>query len=115
VFLVAVRRALGAAVTFYGGGIVSAGRLPFPALIGEAGSLRTPWLGQFGDLDQGIPVEGVEELRVAVAAAPVDAEIVRYANAGHGFHCDQRDAYEPEAAADGWRRTLEWLSSHIAP
>jgi len=81
-FLVAARRALGAAVGFYGGGIASSGFLPFPALIDESATLQTPWLGLFGDLDQSIPVEGVEELRVALAGAPVATEIVRYADAG---------------------------------
>src|SRR3954451_4596184 len=48
-FLAAVRRSLGAAVGFYGGGIVT-GRFPqFPPLVDEASSLQTPWLGLFGD------------------------------------------------------------------
>jgi carboxymethylenebutenolidase len=113
-FLVSARRSLGAGIGFYGGGITSSGRLPFPALIGEAATLRTPWLGLFGDEDQGIPVESVEELRAALGAAPVDTEIVRYAGAGHGFHCDERPAYHPEAAADGWQRMLAWLAGHLA-
>src|SRR3954470_3775707 len=59
-FLAAVRRSLGAATGFYGGGIVT-GRFPqFPPLIDESGSLQTPWLGLFGDADQSIPAEDVE-------------------------------------------------------
>src|SRR4051812_39341453 len=80
-FLVAARRKLGAAVTFYGGGIVSGSPLGFPALIDEAATLQTPWLGLFGDRDQGIPVEGVEELRGLVGGAPVATEVVRYPDA----------------------------------
>jgi carboxymethylenebutenolidase len=114
-FLVSVRRSLGAAVGFYGGGIVEEGRLPFPALIDEVGSLKTPWLGLFGDLDAGIPVEQVERLRQALdAEAGVHHEVVRYAGAQHGFHCDARpDAFNAEAAADGWARTIQWLRDHI--
>lgn len=115
-FLVAARRALGAAVGFYGGGIVETGRLPFPALIDEVPTLQTPWLGLFGDLDTGIPVDHVERLRAALdAAAPVDHDIVRYPGAQHGFHCDARPgAFNAEAAADGWGRTLAWLNEHVA-
>jgi len=115
-FLVAARRALGAAVGFYGGGIVESGRLPFPALIDEVATLQTPWLGLFGDLDAGIPVEHVERLRAALDAdAPVDHEIVRYADAQHGFHCDARpDAFNAEAAADGWARAVHWLRDHVS-
>ncbi len=113
-FLVAARRALGAAVGFYGGGIVSKGYLPFEPLIDEVPNLKTPWLGLFGDADAGIPVEDVEQLRESRRSAPVDADVVRYPEAEHGFHCDVRDAYHPEAAADGWRRTLEWFEKHLA-
>jgi carboxymethylenebutenolidase len=35
-FLTAARRKLGAAITYYGGGIVSTGPLPFASLLGEA-------------------------------------------------------------------------------
>jgi carboxymethylenebutenolidase len=112
-FLVAARRAIGAGVGFYGGGIVGQGGLPFPPLIGEAATLRTPWLGLFGDLDAGIPVEGVEELRAALRDAKVDTEIVRYPEAEHGFHCDARSSYHKESALDGWQRTLDWLAGHL--
>jgi carboxymethylenebutenolidase len=100
-------------VTFYGGGIVSASPLAGP-LIGEAAQLQTPWLGLFGDLDKGIPVDDVEVLRAAVGDAEVVADIVRYADADHGFHCDARDAYHPESAADAWTRTLGWFATHLA-
>jgi len=112
-FLVAARRALGAAVGFYGGGIASSGFLPFPALIDEAVTLQTPWLGLFGDLDQSIPVEGVEELRVALAGAPVAAEVVRYPDAEHGFHCDARPSFHEASAQDAWARTLDWFAGHL--
>jgi carboxymethylenebutenolidase len=112
-FLVASRRTLGAAVGFYGGGIAAAGGLPFAPLIGESSTLQTPWLGLFGDQDKGISVESVEELRTALEQAPVDADIVRYADAEHGFHCDARASYHAESAADGWRRTLAWFAGHL--
>src|SRR6478609_12040972 len=69
-FLTATQRSLGAAVGFYGGGIVTTRFPQFPALIDGAATMDTPWLGLFGDLDQGIPVDDVEQLRTAVAGAP---------------------------------------------
>ena len=113
-FLVALRRALGAAVGFYGGGIATKGALPFPALIEEAASLQTPWLGLFGDEDASIPVESVEQLREAIRAASVPAEVVRYAGAGHGFHCDARADYHADAAGHAWDRTLSWFDAHLS-
>jgi carboxymethylenebutenolidase len=112
-FLAAARRALGAAVTFYGGG-VGEGRFGMPPLVDLAPGLKTPWLGLFGDEDQGIPVDQVEALRTAAATASVPTEIVRYAGAGHGFHCDARpDSYHETSATDGWRRTLDWFESYL--
>ena len=114
-FLVALRRAIGAAVGFYGGGIVS-GRFPqFPPLVSDAATLATPWLGLFGDLDESIPVDDVEHLRTALTEATVDTDGVRYPDAGHGFHCDERPGYVAGAATDGWQRTLAWFASHGVP
>lgn len=115
-FYAATLRPIAAAVSFYGGGITE-GRFGLPALLDLAPSLAAPWLGLFGDQDQMIPPEDVERLREATATAPVEAEIVRYLEAGHGFHCDERPAsYSPDAAKDAWSRTLGWLERHgVAP
>jgi len=104
---------LGAAVSFYGGGVVEA-RMGMPSLLEVARELRCPWLGLYGDLDQGIPVEQVEALRSAAATASVDTEVVRYPEAGHGFHCDARpSAYHAASATDAWRRTLDWFGRYL--
>jgi carboxymethylenebutenolidase len=112
-FLVAARRLLGAAVGFYGGGIVTQRFPQFPPLVGEATTLKTPWLGLFGGRDESIPVADVERLEAELKNAPVPTEVVLYPDAGHGFFCDQRDAYHAEAAADAWARTLAWLARHL--
>jgi carboxymethylenebutenolidase len=112
-FLAATRWELGAAVSFYGGGITQ-GRFGIAPLVDLAPDLRTPWLGFFGDQDQGIPTDQVEVLRTAVEAAKVPAEIVRYPEAGHGFHCDARDSYHEPSAKDAWPRALQWFDRHLA-
>jgi carboxymethylenebutenolidase len=112
-FLVACRRTLGAAVGFYGGGIVTARFPQFPPLIDEAATMKTPWLGLFGDRDGSIPVEDVERLRAVLAEAPATSDIVRYTDAEHGFHCDARPAYDEAAAKDAWARTLTWFERFI--
>ena len=111
-FFAAVEFALGAGVTFYGGGVAE-GRFGMKSQLELAPSLQTPWLGLYGDLDQGIPVDDVEKLRIEVANAPVPTEIVRYPDANHGFHCDQRASYHEPSAKDAWRRTLEWFERYL--
>lgn len=108
----AARRPVGAAVTFYGGGVTE-GRFGFPPLVEEATRLGAPWLGLYGDLDQGIPVDGVEQLREAAAGSGQTTGIVRYPEAGHGFHCDQRVSFESKSAEDAWARTLAWFNEHL--
>jgi len=113
-FQTAVRRPLGAAATFYGGGVTE-GRFGYPAMLAVADVLQTPWHGFFGDLDESIPPEQVEALRTAAGGAGFDTEIVRYAEAKHGFHCDDRPAvYNAEAATDAWAKTLAWFEQHVA-
>ena len=113
-FLVSVRRPVGAGVTFYGGGIAQ-GRLGMPSQLDMVAELQAPWLGLYGDEDQGIPVTEVEALRARSAAAGVDTEIVRYPGAGHGFHCDMRPDYHKASATDAWRRTLAWFDRYLPP
>jgi carboxymethylenebutenolidase len=113
-FSAAVEHEVGGAVTFYGGGIAE-GRLGYPAQTERAGQLQTPWLGLYGDLDKGIPSEEVETLRAAAGAAGVQTEVVRYADADHGFNCNDRPGvYNPAAAADAWGRALAWFDAHLS-
>jgi carboxymethylenebutenolidase len=113
-FVAGTERALGAAVSFYGGGIVQGRSENMPSLVPKIDQMKSPWLGLFGDQDKGISIDDVEQLRAALKDAPVETEIVRYAQAGHGFHCDARpEAYNAEAAADGWKRTLAWFDEHL--
>jgi carboxymethylenebutenolidase len=113
-FLASLEFALGAAVSFYGGGIVTRRFPTLPPLLERAGELQTPWLGLFGDLDAVIPVEDVETLRTRLAGLDVPTEVVRYATAEHGFHSDTRPSFNAEAATDAWARTLAWLAEHLA-
>jgi len=109
----AATRALGAAVTFYGGGL-GEGRFGFPSGLELAGDIKTPWLGLYGDLDQGIPVDDVEKLRSIVASATVPAEVVRYENGQHGFNCDDRPSvFDEDIAKDARARMFAWFDEHI--
>ena len=114
-FLTAISRPVGAAVTYYGGAIVTDGFTPgMPKLADRHGDLKCPWLGLFGDLDGMIPVEGLEQLRSDLEGNAQPTEIVRYAEADHGFLCDERPSYNADAAADGWSRMAAWFATHLS-
>jgi len=109
----ASRPGIGAAVTYYGGGL-STGRFGFPPLLELAPNLRCAWIGHFGDLDQGISIEDVEALRAEAGKASVPTEVYRYAGADHGFNCPDRPAvYNEAAATEAWARTYEFFSSTL--
>jgi carboxymethylenebutenolidase len=56
----------------------------------------------------------VDELEARLAKQDHPFEIVRYAGAGHAFLNDTRPAmYRPEAAADAWRRLVEFLRARL--
>jgi carboxymethylenebutenolidase len=107
-------RALGAAVSFYGGGVTESRWPGVPPLVEVAPGLRSPWLGLYGDDDAGIPVEQVEALRAAASLAPVPTRVERFAGAGHGFFNDDSAAsYSKDAAEAAWPLVLSWLRMNL--
>ena len=85
--------------------------------IAMAAELRCPMLAFFGEQDSFIPLEDVHRLESSLACARsgAGAEIVIVPGAGHAFMNDTRpDAYRPAAAADAWRRTVEFLRSRLS-
>lgn len=114
-FYAATLGGVGAAASFYGGG-VETGRFGLPSLLELASDLRCAWRGFYGDRDKGIPVEQVEALRAATISSPYGAEIIRYADAEHGFNCDARPAVYNEAAArDATARTYQFFAETLVP
>ncbi len=82
---------------------------------GGVGSVATeqpscPVLLHFGAEDTHIGVEQIE----AVRNAHPEVKIYVYEGAEHGFNCDARASYNPEAAALARQRTLAFFHEHIA-
>ena len=115
-FLAASRcRGLAAVVPWYG--MLHAASLddanPEHAL-DAIGDVTCPVLGLFGAEDALIPQKDVEALRARAAKLGLPVDVVVYTDAGHAFANETRaDVYRPEAAADGWRRALAFLSREL--
>jgi carboxymethylenebutenolidase len=74
---------------------------------GEVAVAARAWFGGEDSFDRRLA-------RIATAArASVPTDVVRYPDAGHGFHCDARDAYHEASAKDGWDRTLAFFAEHL--
>jgi carboxymethylenebutenolidase len=95
--------AIAAAVPFYGGGIDPTWTT----------TVKHPVLAFFGDQDPFIPNEQVEALRAEAKRAGKPVDVVVYPGAPHGFFCNERDSYRPEAAKDAWAKLLAFFAKHL--
>jgi len=80
--------------------------------IASAKDVKEPVLGLYGAEDQGIPVDQVNTMKAALAAAGKTAEFKIYPGAPHGFHADYRPSYRKEAAEDGWAQMTAWFKKY---
>ena len=93
------QQGLGCAVAYYGGSIAqSLDKKP-----------KCPMMFHFGEQDTHIPLTDVEKIK---AANPQGIFHI-YAGAGHGFNCEQRASYQPQAAALARERSLAFFAEHL--
>ncbi len=76
-------------------------------------NIRWPVMGIFGNQDQAIPVESVEQFASALNASGVTNEIYLYEGVGHAFANPSGDNYAPNETADAWQKTLAFLGNHL--
>ena len=106
---------LKAGVAFYGRLVSNKSALQPGSAIEEVKALKAPVLGQYGELDKGIPVADVEAMRAALGKAgksPPDA-ITVYPGADHGFMADYRPSYNEAAATQAWTATIAWFGKYV--
>ena len=92
---------LSAAAPYYGGGVTTPEEI--------ARKPKVPVLAHFATEDHWIPLDSVE----AFKKAHPEVEVHLY-EAHHGFNCDQRGAYDAEAAKVARERTLKFFAQHLA-
>jgi carboxymethylenebutenolidase len=90
---------LSAAVCYYGGHIIKmVDKTP-----------KCPTQMHFGEKDASIPMSDIETIK----AKRSECEIFTYADAGHGFNCDERGSHNEAAAKLAWQRSMDFLRKHI--
>ncbi len=108
-------KSIKAGVAWYGRIVGAQNELTPKNPIDIAGELNGPVLGLYGEADTGIPLDGVEKMKAALAvgnAKSKASQFVVYKDAPHAFHADYRPSYRKEAAEDGWKRCLAWFKQH---
>lgn len=76
--------------------------------------ISSPILGLFGAEDRGITVESVAAFEAALERLRKNYEIHVYPGADHAFANPSGNAYNADAAADAWQKTVDFLDTHLA-
>jgi carboxymethylenebutenolidase len=111
-YLAATLPEIKATASFYGAGIATMTPGGGAPTVSRTPEIRGSLYGFFGEADQSIPPQQVDEIATALTQAGVNHQIWRYP-ADHGFFCDQRSNYQPEAAADAWQHVLQLFQTHL--
>jgi len=110
-----------AAIGYCWGGAIAdlaACRLDIDAAVAYYGRMIVDWLDEqpqcpvmyhFGANDPLIPADMIETINNARSNHPSFI----YADAGHGFNCDERDDFAPDSAKLALNRTLKFLHQNI--
>src|ERR1044072_7096823 len=91
-FLANIVVPISAAVSYYGGGIVS--------LLDRVNEIHAPHLFLWGGLDKHIPVEQVEAVKDAMNKAGKKYSSVTFPNADHGFNNEDRTSYHAPSSEE---------------
>jgi len=102
---------LACSVSYYGGGIGASSY--FPSLLDRLKDLGAPLMFFWGGLDGHIGPDQVAAVTNALRAAKKTWVNTEFSFADHGFFCDARASYNPEAAAEAWALTLAFLNAHV--
>lgn len=104
---------LAASVVFYGGNIkVSLGG-DGPAPLEQTANINVPILGLFGEEDANPTPEDVSDISAELDRHNKTHQFHMYPGCGHGFHCNARSSYRPEAARDAWGKAMAWFDQHL--
>ncbi len=96
---------IAAAAPFYGGGIT--------AHLSQSGEIRCPLQLFFGERDRFIPMDQVREIDAKLEELGVRYALDAYPGADHGFFCDERESYDPAAAADAWSKLKAFFAANL--
>ena len=102
---------LGAAVSFYGGGIAKSER--GPGLLDRAEQAKAPIFLFWGGKDKHIGPEERQSVSDALREAKKTFASMEFADADHAFFNDTRPNYNKEAAAQAWELSLAFFKRNL--
>lgn len=106
-YLAATLPEIKVAASFYGAGIPVWSPGNGHPTLDCTPEIKATLYGFFGMEDASIPADHVDQIEAALQKYQIPHRVFRYPGADHGFFCDQRPSYHPEAAADAWNQVQE--------
>jgi carboxymethylenebutenolidase len=104
---------LKASVVFYGGRILQPLGGDGQSPLEQTSKINAPVLGLFGEEDQNPTPDDVVKIEAELKKHGKTYEFHMYSGSGHGFHCDARPSYRPEAARDAWGKAVAWFDKYL--
>ncbi|MGF1492374.1 MAG: dienelactone hydrolase family protein [Microcoleaceae cyanobacterium] len=112
VYLAATLPEVKATASFYGAGIATGTPGGGEPTITRTAEIQGVLYGFFGTEDPLIPNEHVDQIEAELQNCQIRHQIFRYP-ADHGFFCDQRQSYNPEAAVDAWQHVQQLFAQSL--
>lgn len=84
-----------------------------PAEVADPSELRAPLQGHYAEFDSAFTPQAVHALEDALRRGRVEYELYRYASQHAFFNEARPEVYDPTAATDAWRRTLDFFRRHL--
>ena len=106
-YLAATLPDIKATASFYGAGITTTTPGGGSPTVTKTPEIKGTVYAFFGMLDASIPAEQVEQIEAELKKYDIPHRVFRYDGADHGFFCDDRASYNPEAAADAWEQVKQ--------
>jgi carboxymethylenebutenolidase len=100
-YLIASNPEIKATASFYGAGITTLTLGASAPTLSCTAKITGQLYAFCGEQDASIPPDQVEQIRAELEKYQVPHQIFLYP-ADHGFFCDRRASYQPEATADAW-------------
>jgi carboxymethylenebutenolidase len=76
-------------------------------------NIKWPVLGIFGDKDQSIPIEEINQFGNSLNQSGITNNIHIYKGVGHAFANPSGDNYAPKETEDAWQKTLSFLKKYV--
>ena len=113
-YLAATLPEVKATASFYGAGIATMTPGGGDPTITLTHQIKGTLYGFFGDQDPLIAAQEVDQIEAALMEHNVPHQLFRYPGADHGFFCDQRASYNPDAARHAWEQVLHLFQRSLA-